>query len=1344
MPHKLCVHRVALFVATALLALAALPAHAKRAPERDAASAALLARSAPEARIEGLTRGRLESGVQRQYGLDSGVLRRYWLRDLDSQPSSTMSPKDVASKFLADHARELGVNAGRIEETLALAYQKESPSGTHLRWNQVVNGVPVFRSEIVIKVNKRGQVSSVMNNLQPELTLATTPALSADDALERAVAWVAPTGPKLGDFKAELSVVMQDRTPRLAWIASVPVQKPMGDWRVFVDAKTGDVIGVSDEIRHANGTGYVFDPDPRSKMGDSTYLDQNDADAAVPFPGAYDLVTLQGITFNGSVYSLDGPYARLIDNEAPTVAPVTPAHPDSFRFQRNAQGFEDVMVYFHLDASQRYIQSLGFTNVNNRVQQVDSHGLNGDDNSHYVPSTGNLAFGEGGVDDDEDVDVIWHEYGHSIQDNIVPGWGGGQESQMGEGFGDYWGGSYSLSKFPGFQPLHFFTWDGNGESWAGRRLIDTAKHYPEDCCGQVHASGTLWCSGLTDCWFSLGRTVMDRLVLDHHFALGTSATMADAANQIIQSDIDLYGGAHIGTLVTKFGFWGFVNPNDFIPSITHTPLTDAENTSGPYTVSAVVTSTQPLTANSPMLFWGYGASITDSVQMTPAGPVNTFQANIPGPGFATDIRYYIRAADTNGGVAFHPTTAPATPHVFHVGADVTPPTLTHTALGNQPKLTWPASVSATVTDNLGVASVVVDWTLNSVPRTPFNLVRVGSSNVFTAAFNSINADVNPGDVVTYHVTATDAASTPNTSRSPASGEHSFTITAALGVVLVLDDDEVAKRSGTKLVVDKQGARTLKANGDDVGISSANAIAGILNTLGYVASVEPANTSNPATWPTYSFIVSASGSNTAPVANATFRASLESYVAAGGKLLIEGGEVGYDASSSPIYPSFRDNVLHVTTWQADNAGALNRRAAQASHPIATTPNALPATLPIAYVSFGNEDAMVPAASAAVIYETANRVGDAGVLAYDNNVAPQAGQIVFFAFDLKVMGDATLRSQLVQNSAAYLLASELAPDASVSGRVSLGTNNNGAGATVTLSPGGASTTTDAAGLYSITGLYPGTYTVTASKTGYQSASASGVVLNAASETGNVNLHLFPQLATSVCRSPGLAIPDNTPAGIADTMAVAETFAVKGVTVSVNIPHTYIGDLVVELRHGAKTTRLHNLTGGSAENIVGTYPTTLPVDGPGSLNDHLNDPANGNWILFLSDNANIDVGTLTQWCLNIAGPVDSGAVVGVEPGAGVPNELTFAPVAPNPIKAGGATLRFTTPREGRASLAIFDVTGRRVATVVDGNLPAGVHLARWNGRDDQGRTLSPGIYMARVQYGADVRMQRIAVVH
>lgn len=1331
MPHS-PLHRGLTSLFATLVAAVTLSsvAQATHAPTRSPEASQLRALGAPERDAESFSVVTMNAGVQRQYGLDSGVLRRMWLRDPKQQVASNQPARTIAEAFVQAHAAELGLGATYAQQ-IELRYEKPSPSGTHFRWDQVVDGVKVYRSELVVKVSPKGQVTSVQNNLRPNVKIDVTPSLSKSAALTAAKNFVKPTGKALADAVAELAIVDSRTGPRLAYIVDMPVEAPMGDWRVFVDAKSGVIFGSEDRMTYATGTGRVFDPDPRSKMGDSTYVDAADADTAVPFPGAYDIVTLQGLTLSAGTYSLNGPFAQLIDDEAPTQAPVTATHPDSFRFQRSAQGFEDVMCYYHLDYSQRYIQSLGFTNVNNRVQPVDSHGLSGADNSHYVPSTGHLAFGEGGIDDDEDADVIWHEYGHSIQDNIVPGWGGGQEGQMGEGFGDYWAHSYSLFKAPTFQINHVFTWDGNGETWTGRPAINTALHYPADCCGEVHDSGTLWCSGLIDCYNHVGRAVMDALVLDHHFALGTSATMADAANQIIQSDIDLFGGAHVSTLVARLGFWGFVNPASFIPTITHTPIAGSENVAGPYTVVANVTSTQPLAAGEPKLFYGI-TTVTDSVTMTPTGNPNEYSASIPGPGAAATMAYYLRARDTNGGTAFKPTTAPATPYTFTVGPDLTAPVVTHTPPTVVAQQSWPITLTANVTDNLGVDhnSVTVEWTKNGLPQSNFKLARIGATSNYADVFNTPSGSVVPGDVIAYYITASDVSVAGNTGRSPASGEHTFTVSSALGLVLVLDDDEIAKRVPETKVVnetkDPAKATTVTSKGE-VGALSANQIATWLNSLGYVATVEAAGVSNPATWSNYSFIVSSSGGSTAPVANATYRADLEAYVAAGRKLIVEGGEVGYDAISTPGYPTFAANVLHGATWQTDNAGALTRIASQASHPLANIPNVLPASIPITYVSpnYGTEDAYAPVAPAYAVYGTASYPTNVGVSVFDNNIAPQSAQIVVFAFDIKDVTDSTYAKQLLENAAHFLTASEPAPNGTITGRVAVGTSWGGSGIAVTLTPGGTTVNTDAHGEFTFPNLYAGAYSVSAALAGYAGTPRNVTV--AAASTSNVVLHLSVSANASNCNNPAVAIPDNNLTGITNSMTIAPDFAIASVQVSVNITHTWRGDLSVDVAHGATTVRLHNHTGSSADNIVGTYPTTLTP--AASLNAFNGQSSAGTWSLTAIDNASTDTGTLNQWCLTLAGASDTSATVGVDPSS-LPQTLEFAPVWPNPVRSGHATLSFALPTATHAKVALYDVTGRLVRTVADRDYAAGRYVLAFDSHDDRGNAMAPGMYLARFQ--------------
>jgi hypothetical protein len=60
--------------------------------------------------------------------------------------------------------------------------------------------------------------------------------------------------------------------------------------------------------------------------------------------------------------------------------------------KRGDNAFNDVMTYYHIDKSQRYIQSLGYTGVQARSIPADSDGVDGDDNSQRTRFKKRLFF----------------------------------------------------------------------------------------------------------------------------------------------------------------------------------------------------------------------------------------------------------------------------------------------------------------------------------------------------------------------------------------------------------------------------------------------------------------------------------------------------------------------------------------------------------------------------------------------------------------------------------------------------------------------------------------------------------------------------------------------------------------------------------------------------------------------------------------------------------------------------------------------------------------------------------------------------------------------------------------
>ncbi len=115
----------------------------------------------------------------------------------------------------------------------------------------------------------------------------------------------------------------------------------------------------------------------------------------------------------------------------------------------------------------------------------------------------------------------------------------------------------------------------------------------------------------------------------------------------------------------------------------------------------------------------------------------------------------------------------------------------------------------------------------------------------------------------------------------------------------------------------------------------------------------------------------------------------------------------------------------------------------------------------------------------------------------------------------------------------------------------------------------------------------------------------------------------------RTPNLAIPDNRPTGVADSISVAEAGAVVSVKVAVGITHTYRGDLrIVLVGPDGASAVLHNRTGGRADNLVREYT----LEDTSGLAVFQGKSAVGDWTLQVQDLARIDLGTFDQWRLTL----------------------------------------------------------------------------------------------------------------
>ncbi len=83
-----------------------------------------------------------------------------------------------------------------------------------------------------------------------------------------------------------------------------------------------------------------------------------------------------------------------------------------------------------------------------------------------------------------------------------------------------------------------------------------------------------------------------------------------------------------------------------------------------------------------------------------------------------------------------------------------------------------------------------------------------------------------------------------------------------------------------------------------------------------------------------------------------------------------------------------------------------------------------------------------------------------------------------------------------------------------------------------------------------------------------------------------------------------------------------------------------------------------------------------------------------------------------------------------------------APNPFNPT-TRIDFTLPKAAKVRLSVFDVNGRLVATLAEGQYAEGVFSTIWQGKDDRGREASSGVYFARLEVGAQVVTRKMVML-
>lgn len=178
---------------------------------------------------------------------DSGI-PSYMTGNVTPPPAPAKSPEAAIAFF--DANKDLYKMSNPAEE-LSLEKQDNDNIGmTHVRLAQVYRGVPVYGSEMVVHFSAAGNIVTVNGSFTPAIDISVEPGVTAEAAVEEAVADIAvPAAPPVVNPPLLVIFPGEDGSGQLAWKIILESEEPLQRILYFIDAQSGGLIAKYDDLR---------------------------------------------------------------------------------------------------------------------------------------------------------------------------------------------------------------------------------------------------------------------------------------------------------------------------------------------------------------------------------------------------------------------------------------------------------------------------------------------------------------------------------------------------------------------------------------------------------------------------------------------------------------------------------------------------------------------------------------------------------------------------------------------------------------------------------------------------------------------------------------------------------------------------------------------------------------------------------------------------------------------------------------------------------------------------------------------------------------------------------------
>lgn len=445
------------------------------------------------------------------------------------------SDENAIRSFLLEHAPLF--NLHRQQGCLNFAGAGQIGRNQYFHYNMLIDGMPVENAEIVVHLGANNCIK-LINGVFPEIDAVETAInITSQQAERRAEDCLKIISKRAGNITDRL-IHLDGKTGRACYRVQIAANKPLGDWEILIDGKSGEEISRRNLMVYFDGKG-------------STYVSH-------PLKCEPTVETLPDLVDN----TLRGKFADIHNDETSNAV----SDDKTFVYPTHNLHFNEAMMYYLVNKVHGFFAKLGYDKLDTPIKAVVRYKVLYD-NAFFSVLENALYFGDGYKFNDlaREESVCFHEYAHAARHQIVKLKYEGESGAIDEGQADYFAASLSEDPIIG----EFIVAKMN-RPWL--RNLTEANHYPENIVGQVHEDGKIWGCALWDLRKALGSEVSDQLILNSLYYLPGDATFLHGLNALVSADEATFNSKHRATILEVLGKRGINQESAARYSLTHTQM----------------------------------------------------------------------------------------------------------------------------------------------------------------------------------------------------------------------------------------------------------------------------------------------------------------------------------------------------------------------------------------------------------------------------------------------------------------------------------------------------------------------------------------------------------------------------------------------------------------------------------------------------------------------------------------------------------------------------------------------------------------------------------------------------